>query len=329
MFDLMFKLAKARDAIAKGVDEVVKVEAPQPPVEQPTEPAVAAPEQPDDGGAVFERIDFRGITIEVDRPRGFIQEGVDAAGVAWSRVYHVPYGFIPGTLGGDGEGLDVFIGGDSRAETAFWITQVRADGTFDEFKCMLGFADQESAKAAYTLHIPKRFYGGCVAVPVEHMKAMLGIEPVLTQMVKALGAEQAQHPPAPTRFGSVQIVRAAKATSAGGAKLQYVLGVVLEPDTVDLQGDIYDANVVRQSAWDFMIHFRNVGLQHNGLINGKAHIVDSFVTPEDITIAGKLIRAGTWLMGLHVVDPELWAEIEAGKITGLSIGGFAAKNRVV
>lgn len=127
---------------------------------------------------------FQGIPISVDRPKGFIMKGVDKKGNAWARRYHYDYGFIPKTLGGDGDGLDVFIGPSKDAPTAFWVVQRRDDGSFDEYKVFLGFKDRAAARAAYEAHIPKKRFQSMMAFSVEMMKGMLGKEPD-QQMKKA------------------------------------------------------------------------------------------------------------------------------------------------
>jgi len=43
---------------------------------------------------------------------------------------------------------------------------------------------------------------------------------------------------------------------------RYVLGIVLEPETVDAQDDIYSAAEVRDAAHQFMQEYRNLGLMH-------------------------------------------------------------------
>jgi hypothetical protein len=42
----------------------------------------------------------------------------------------------------------------------------------------------------------------------------------------------------------------------------YVLGIVLEPERVDAQQDIYSAAEVREAAHRFMEEYRNLGLMH-------------------------------------------------------------------
>ncbi|NUP04587.1 MAG: hypothetical protein HOW73_00820 [Polyangiaceae bacterium] len=112
--------------------------------------------------------------------------------------------------------------------------------------------------------------------------------------------------------------------SADGPELQYVLGLVLAPNTVDSQQQIYDAEVIRKASWGYMKDFRNLGYMHTDLINGKAQIVESYLAPVDMQIGETFVRKGTWLLGLHVTDAALWSEIRTGKLGGLSIGGFAA-----
>jgi hypothetical protein len=272
---------------------------------------------------------FAGIPVAIDRPKGFVQEGKTTDGVAWRRVYHVDYGHIPDTLGGDGEGLDVFVGGDETAKEAHWILQRKADGSFDEYKCMLGFADIATAKAIYCAHIPKRFMGSIVSMPTEFMKALLGIEPITIEkalsavhtIVDSVDSTELDQVPSLAQERMVKIAKA----ELGGGELRYVLGIVLEPETVDGQGDIYSADEIRGAAWHYMTHFRNIGVMHKGLVNGKVQLVESWIAPCDLAIDGSSIKAGSWLMGLHVVDDTIWQDVKRGELTGLSIGGFAQR----
>lgn len=123
------------------------------------------------------KINFQGLPINVDRPKGFTMMGKDSSGHPWSRRYQVDYGHIPRTLGGDGDGLDVFIGPDKKAPQAFWAIQKKSDGSFDEYKAFLGFSSKEEASQAYKQHIPSKLLVGLVAMNVEMMKAMLGVNP--------------------------------------------------------------------------------------------------------------------------------------------------------
>ncbi len=126
---------------------------------------------------IAKKLTFQGIDLRIDRPAGFVQTGKDEHGQTWERTYKVDYGFIPGTEGGDGEGLDVYVGPNAEAHLAHWIIQRKSDGSFDEFKLMLGFDDQRSARSMWEAHTPKRFFGGVETTSVAMMKALLGLDP--------------------------------------------------------------------------------------------------------------------------------------------------------
>lgn len=113
---------------------------------------------------------------------------------------------------------------------------------------------------------------------------------------------------------------------------QYVLGIVLEPlkemGETDSQNDLYSAENVRKAAYTFMEEFSNMGVQHSELANDKIKILESWIQREDALIEGAQVTKGTWLMGLHIVDADLWAKVKKGDITGLSIGGVASRTPV-
>lgn len=122
---------------------------------------------------------------------------------------------------------------------------------------------------------------------------------------------------------------------------QYVLGIVLEPNdgkdgspmAPDTQGDIYSKAEVRQAAHKFMAEYRNVGLMHRALVNGRVEILESFVVPdgtggfdiEDPYGEKQHVHEGTWLLGLRIVDEELWDKVKRNELSGLSIGGSARR----
>lgn len=123
------------------------------------------------------KIDFQGIEIHLDRPKGLIMTGKDSKGEDWAREYQVDYGFIPKTLGGDDDGLDVFIGPHKDASETYWAIQNKDDGTFDEYKVFLGFTSREAAIGCFRDHIPVKLLAGMVSMRLDMMKAMLGQNP--------------------------------------------------------------------------------------------------------------------------------------------------------
>jgi len=106
---------------------------------------------------------------------------------------------------------------------------------------------------------------------------------------------------------------------------RFVLGIVLEPETIDSQNDVYSGQVIRNTAHDFMEKFQNMGFMHRGLINNAVKILESFIAPTDFIVGGQKVKKGTWLLAIRVVDDELWLKIKRGEITGFSIGGSALR----
>ena len=107
---------------------------------------------------------------------------------------------------------------------------------------------------------------------------------------------------------------------------RYVLGVVLEPERVDAQQDIYSVAEVRDAAHHFMQEYRNLGLMHREILGEQVKILESYLAPAEFEVDGTRIKRGTWLLAVRVVDEELWRQIKAGELTGFSIGGTALRS---
>lgn len=101
---------------------------------------------------------------------------------------------------------------------------------------------------------------------------------------------------------------------------RWVTGVVLEPDSVDLQDDRISAEDVRKAMEGYMIKSQQVGLQHSG--KADASVVECYLAPCDfiLGVAG-LIKKGSWVMTTKIHDDSLWQKVLKGEIGGYSIGG--------
>jgi DNA adenine methylase len=106
---------------------------------------------------------------------------------------------------------------------------------------------------------------------------------------------------------------------------RYVLGIVLEPERVDAQQDIYSAAEVREATHRFMEEYRNLGLMHREILGEQVKILESYLAPTEFEVDGTRIKPGTWLLAVRVVDDELWRQVKAGELTGVSIGGSAIR----
>ena len=118
------------------------------------------------------------------------------------------------------------------------------------------------------------------------------------------------------------------------AARQYTLSVAYFADKPDIgkaadgYRDFAPAPVVQEAAWEFM-KTREVGTWHADGTVGRGEVVESFVWPEGAADwqppgTGVLVKSGDWLLGV-VWDDTAWADILAGRITGVSPQGKAAR----
>jgi len=102
---------------------------------------------------------------------------------------------------------------------------------------------------------------------------------------------------------------------------RYVLGIVLEPEIVDAQGDVYSGEEIRQAAHKFMEEYGALGLMHQLQVNGQVKVLESFLAPADLKVTETSIRKGTWLLAVRILSDELWQQVKSGDLSGFSIGG--------
>lgn len=101
--------------------------------------------------------------ITIEQPRGSIRKGTDANGKAWESKMHNTYGYIRGTVGVDGDHIDVFLSNDIDGwdgRKMYVVDQYNPDGSFDEHKVMLGFNDMDKAKSDYLANYEKGWEKG-------------------------------------------------------------------------------------------------------------------------------------------------------------------------
>lgn len=123
------------------------------------------------GSRAGRRLPFAGVDVVIEHDKGDVRSGKDSSGKAWSQVMQAPYGYIAGTVGLDGDPIDVYLGPDEKAVDAYVVHQARVIGPgefggHDEDKVMLGFGSAHAAREAYLAHYPDaRFLGSMTTLP--------------------------------------------------------------------------------------------------------------------------------------------------------------------
>ncbi len=117
---------------------------------------------------------FKGLIIVIENPVGSVRTGVDKAGEPWQTKFYYPYGYIAGTKGADGDGVDCFIGKNPTSDKVYIIHQTDGQRNFDEDKIFLGFDSKESARDAYLAHYQSQGYIGVITeMPFYEFKEQL------------------------------------------------------------------------------------------------------------------------------------------------------------
>ena len=112
---------------------------------------------------------------------------------------------------------------------------------------------------------------------------------------------------------------------------QIAYGVVLEPrdaSNPDLQGDWHSAEDVEKAAHRFLAHVANgegFGDHMHDRQTKAGYPVESFIAPVDFTLGDQLVKRGSWVMGMHYPDPNIWKGIVDGRYSAFSVGGYGRR----
>jgi hypothetical protein len=126
----------------------------------------------------------------------------------------------------------------------------------------------------------------------------------------------------------------ARIVKSDGAR-QIAYGVVLEPCTAettrDSQGDWYTAEDIEKAAHGFLVGVAkgNGGADLMHADDGEGPLVgypvESFIAPVDFVWGEgdrtEIVKAGSWVMGVHYPDPEIWAGVVKGELGAFSVWG--------
>lgn len=109
-----------------------------------------------------------------------------------------------------------------------------------------------------------------------------------------------------------------------------VVGIVLEPETVDAQGDSIPAQVIEKAAHQFLSGYNvqnTLGFAHK-VFKKNFDLLESYITPQDMTIGKQTVKAGSWVMSVKVLNDDIWSLVRNGQITGFSVGGRAKSQSI-
>ena len=111
---------------------------------------------------------------------------------------------------------------------------------------------------------------------------------------------------------SSAVVRAGLQKIIAGGGERYVLGVALEPS------DDLDAAAIRREAHRFTADVQRFRAQGRDATK-RVRVLESWLAPHDIELNGQTVPNGSWLLGLRIVDDELWAVVLGGSVCGYEV----------
>lgn len=116
-------------------------------------------------------LDFHGLKIRVEHPKGSVRSGVGEDGQPWKRAMLADYGeFASSRLAPDGDKVDVYVGEDRESDVVVVAHLLRANGDYDEDKVIVGYDSVESALRLFRLTYPEGCYGGHTVMNVDQLR---------------------------------------------------------------------------------------------------------------------------------------------------------------
>ena len=122
---------------------------------------------------LHKRLKFQGLDISVENAAGTTRRGSSPHWGPWETHMKYDYGYVKGSKGMDGGGVDCFIGPNEKAKMAYVVHILKLPDfkKYDEDKCMLGFNSKKEAKDAFMAHYDShKFFGGMDVIPMAEFK---------------------------------------------------------------------------------------------------------------------------------------------------------------
>jgi len=113
-------------------------------------------------------------------------------------------------------------------------------------------------------------------------------------------------------------------TKADAPDEHLVYGEVYAPDRPDAQGEFMRKDSIQKMAHDFARagRFSQIDVMHNNKVVPGLCAVESFIArkgdPDFIE--------GSWVIGMHVPNEDLWERIKKGDINGFSMEAFVTRH---
>lgn len=131
------------------------------------------------------RVTWRGLTIAIENPAGSVR-----CGKGWEVRMKFDYGEIVGSMGVDGDPVDIYLGPNLDDAPMVYVVHQRKNkdwDKYDEDKVMAGFLTEEDARQAFlSNYTDPRFLGPITAMPVDEFITKVRATKEKPAMIKAI-----------------------------------------------------------------------------------------------------------------------------------------------
>ncbi len=212
-----------------------------------------------------------------------------------------------------------FVGSGSRAKAAEVGRAIHAqEKRMDRLQLLKSIVESDDLDTLFAdlrkaLHIPSEDKKKKKKDKVK--KDNTGLLEQLRQLIT-----KAEASPSYTEFSSSPMIGEQIAKSVDESR-GLVTAIILRPDVVDLNGDIYDAVEVEKACFNFNTRCRQTNVQHEKMADFD--MVESYIAKADFILGEGQVLKGDWL-GTMYIDPlkhkKEWDMVKSGQFTGFSIG---------
>lgn len=107
---------------------------------------------------------------------------------------------------------------------------------------------------------------------------------------------------------------------------QMIWTEVYVPMVPDSQGEFMTAAEIESTAYNFMKGQRmyNVDTEHN-LKKNETCVIESFIARD----GDKDFIPGSWVVGMHVMNSDMWSKVEKGEVNALSMYGSGLRDECI
>ena len=100
-------------------------------------------------------------------------------------------------------------------------------------------------------------------------------------------------------------------------------GIVYAPDQKDSHGDTADEKTIRRAAYEFLreARLKNIDTEHS-FTSEMAYVAESWLVRKGDELFPDEPE-GAWAVGIQIGDVDLWKQLKAGDLTGISLAGIA------